>query len=159
VNNACRPLDFQRIFSEVTRGDQSAFEFLAAFLIYCHREDDVIDGQPWNHDSFLEAGLEWIRVLSFNEFYQKHKATLFPAIVTSLQEYSDSNKWAKSPDFRERATADVLKSSYQSVWILVAYIIGGHAHMRRISETFRTYDFDYPSAVDKIEAPNDASKG
>lgn len=137
-------LDFPKIFAEATLGDQHATEFLHAFLHFVHLIDDVIDGQKPHGDAeyVLLVHLEMLRILSFNPFWEKHKVSLFPIVLQSVRAYADSNRWATRPDFRDRASSDVLKSQYQDVWFHVAYLCGGYSHMARISDQFRIYDYD-----------------
>jgi hypothetical protein len=137
-------LDWPAILEEVCLGNPQAAEFCHTFLHWVHLIDDYIDRDNPNpsQDYVILVNLELLRMLSFNPFWQQHKASLFPVIIQSVQAFADSNRWAKSDDFRKRATADVLKSQYQDVFWHVAYIVGGYEHLNKISQKFRTYDYD-----------------
>lgn len=136
-------IDFQRIFEDCCLGNKEAFEFLRAFLLFVHAADDVIDAdKPIDSENFLLVNMEWVRCLSFNSFYQEHKASLYPLIAQSVNDYADSNLWAKRSDFRDRASSDVLKSNYQQIFYQVALLCGGWDHMREMSKKHRVYDYD-----------------
>lgn len=136
-------INFPAIFAEATLGDVNALDFLRIFLHWVHLIDDVIDGQsPGSGEYVILVNLELLRMLAFNPFWEKHKHSLFPIILQAARAYADSNAWAARPDFRDRASSDVLKSQYQDVWFHVAYLCGGYAHMCRVSEKYRIYDYD-----------------
>lgn len=136
-------IDFDAIFADVTQGDKHALEFLQMFLRWVHLIDDTIDGDRKDHPEYIVGvNLEFCRVLSFNPFWEKHKVSLFPIILQSARAFGDSIRWAERSDFRDRASADVLKSQYQDVWFHVAFLVGGYHHLALITERHRIYDYD-----------------
>lgn len=137
-------LDFTKIFSEACCGNAHALEFCHTFLHFVHLIDDQIDRDkpPPDPNYVILVNLELFRVISFNPFWQEHKGSLFPILVQGVQAFADSIRWAQRTDFRDRATADVLKSQYQDVFWHVAYLCGGYRHLDLITRKYRTYNYD-----------------
>lgn len=137
-------LPFQEIFEEVTLGDRPALEFCFAFLRWVHLIDDFIDGDKPLDDpeQVVRVNLEAMMVFAFNPFWQEHKKELLPLIFQGVKAYADSIRWAQRPDFRDRASADVLKAQYQEVFWYVAKLKGGWKHYDEITRKYRHYHYD-----------------
>ncbi len=136
-------MDFDKVFKEITCGNQAAFDFCNSFFRWVHMLDDLVDRDkevPAGAVSFLSYSL--FHTLACNEFFQQHKASLLPVMLISSQAWADSESWKKRTDVLHRITSQVLKSAYQEVFLMVAALCGGIAHMQKISETYRDYNYD-----------------
>jgi hypothetical protein len=130
-------------FEEIARGDLDAYEFLAALFLWVHKEDDLIDrDKPVTPDVIIGLDLKLFQVLMSNPFLQKHKAFLWPIIVTSFISYVASEDMKNREDVLDRISAQVLKSEYINVFFGVAFLVGGYEHALAMSRKYRDYDFD-----------------
>jgi hypothetical protein len=136
-------MDNYDAFREICKGDQEAYEFCESFYEYVHVMDDLIDrdnGVP-SPGLAVAAFLKLAYVLSFNIFYQRHKDTLMPVIHAGLLEFVDSEIWKLRDTEEEKTIAEVLKSSYQNIFFMVAFCVGGVAHQFEMSNKHRGYTF------------------
>ncbi len=142
--------DAEAIVTDVARGNKAAFDFLTVFWWFCHWIDDQIDRdhEPLPDQRIVRNNLEVLMTFAVNPFFQEHKNTLLPLIITGVHAYADSLRWAGDPDPIRRKAACVLKSQYQEVLWWVAYLVGGHEHMQAMTEKYRQYDFDLPEAAE-----------
>lgn len=137
-------LDFPKVFAEVALGNQDAYQFCSTFLCWVHLIDDFIDKDKElpGSEAVVHLALEVLVTFACNPFWQANKAALKPLIFQGVNAFLDSNRWAKAQDFRDRATADVLKSQYQEVFWHVAEICGGWEHRLAITRQYRHYHYD-----------------
>ena len=136
-------LDFPHVFSEISLGNAAAAEFCRAFLEWVHLIDDFIDADVTHApEKVIRVNLEALLAFADNEFWLAHHATLLPLLISGVKAYADSNRWAAKPDFRDRATSDVLKSQYQEVLWYVAMICGGYSHYDAMTQKYRSYFYD-----------------
>ena len=127
----------------MSRGDADAHEFLRAFFIWAHTQDDLIDRDK----DLSPAAAVWPQahlmfVLADNPFFQRHKAFLLPVILTSALAFMASEARKNSPEVLERITAQVLKSEYLNVFLAAAFCVGGWDHAAAMSAKYRDYSFD-----------------
>jgi hypothetical protein len=129
----------------VTNGNELAARFLLSFLAFVHRVDDCYDKDrpnPLSPPEVIREQLWWTEELLFNPWVQENKAMLWPLIVTGANSWVDSEEWAYCGDTRKRLAAEVLKSGYQELVFFVAWLCGGQEHMRKVSQTYREYNFE-----------------
>lgn len=130
-------------FLEVSKDDENAANFLAAFQAKAHLLDDVVDHAPDRMDKeHVMVELDWLLTMTQNPFVQAHKEKLVPVIILGMNAWLDANQWQLSVDKRKRTAADVVKGFYHEVLYLTALICGGFDHMRAMSEKHRSYDFE-----------------
>lgn len=128
---------------EVTKGDENAANFLAAFQDKAHLLDDVLDqDHPRSPDEHYMTELNWLLTLTSNPFVQQHSAKLVPVMALGINAWADSNVMQKSVKRRDRMAADVVKGFYHEILWLVALICGGYDHMRVVSLKYRNYNFE-----------------
>ena len=135
--------DFDAIFRDITKGDENAFNFCNAFFRWVHCLDELVDRDkevPPAAVSMLFFSL--VHTLATNLFFQNHKESLLPTMLLASNAWADSEHWKKSPDVLHRITSQVLKSQYQDVFIHVAALCGGQAHMHEVSRKYRDYNYD-----------------
>lgn len=138
--------------AHICRGNDDAKAFLSAYIGFSHMIDDAVDGDlAGNAERAAYEALNFITHCSFNPFYEKHKAVLFPIITVGINAWLDSDIAAKHPDKRIRHASDVLKSAHADIAMFIANQVGGYAHMREVSKMWRTFDFDQPQEEEKPE--------
>jgi hypothetical protein len=137
------PFQPQRAFEEIAKGDAGALEFLSAFYLWAHDQDDGIDrDKPAKADFSVWVQTNLFFVLAKNEFFAKHKDFLLPVIMTSALAYIASEDRKNLPDVLDRMTAQVLKSEYVNVFLAAAFCVGGWDHALQMSRKYRDYSFD-----------------
>ena len=81
-----------------------------------------------------------------NTFFTRHKASLLPHHVTSLNAWIDSNDWMEK-DKTRKTYALVIRDQLTELGLLVAFLTGGNEHMRSISlqvrDLFLKEEFNY----------------
>ncbi len=99
--------DAQAIVAEICRDNKAASDFLTVFWWWCHWLDDQIDQdhEPLPDQRIVRNNLEVMMTFACNPFFQEHKNTLLPLIITGAQAYADSLRWASDPDPARRKAA------------------------------------------------------
>lgn len=137
------PLPWEKIFSDVCAGNKSALEFCRHFVAWCHLLDDVADGElKATLEQFIWLNVRMIEIFSGNVFWRKHKETLMPVIIASVRAWLDSEQLKKRPMIGQQIAAEVIKSQYQDVIWMVAYLCGGWEHQAKMTAKWRDYHFD-----------------
>jgi hypothetical protein len=133
----------QARLDHICRNNDDAKAWLSAYTEYTHMIDDAVDGDlNGDFERAAKISLNFLTQCSFNPFYEKHKAILFPKIIDGVNAWCDSEIAAKHPDERIRKASDILKSAHADIVATIAYHVGGYEHMREISRMWRTFDFD-----------------
>lgn len=136
-------LDFPAIFKEVCCGDKSAEDFCTTMLQGVHMIDDLVDRDVDRPASDVAGWhFRFIFTLANNEFFQKHKHALMGTILLSNIAWRDSEEWKKRDHPLDKLAAQVLKSQYQDIFTLVAFLCGGQRHAMAMAEKYRTYNWD-----------------
>ena len=134
---------YDDVLSEICKGDPHAFYFCTAFWNFCHSQDDLLDqDKEVLPDVVVFNSLRLIDAIGGGEFYRKHQAMLWPVIMVTIQAYMMSNEWCKREHVLDRTVSQVLKSQYQDVFFMVAYLVGGFDHMMAMDRKYRMYSFD-----------------
>lgn len=132
-----------KAFADIARGDLEATAFMAAFYLWVHKQDDLIDrDKPVPVEHSVGFDLSIFHTFAKNEFFHKNADMIWPVIVTSALAYIASEEKKKNEDVLERITAQVLKSQYMDVFFIVAVCIGGFDHAVAMSRKYREYAFD-----------------
>lgn len=130
---------------ELCQGNQAAMMFCDLWYRYCHGIDDLIDtlqdGRPRMSKEqmmslFLNAAL-----LYNTEFYIRNREMLCPVVLLVTNTYMDSIAWERSPKKHLRAMADVFRTCGNEMYVMVALICGGEAHMRKMSLAIKERDW------------------
>ncbi len=128
--------------NEVACGDQAAKRFLLTYFSLVHVFDDVYDkDKEVTDERLVKVMLWWTEELLYNPWVREHSNALWSQIITGWNAWLDANVWAKQPNPKLFAS-DVIKSNYQEMTFLVAYICGGREHMRAMSTKYREYNFE-----------------
>lgn len=121
--------------------DESALEFLRGFARRAHWVDDLHDQDCFGVDEpgperIASEEANWLRVIVVNQFFRQNSAILFPAMISALSAWADSDRM---PTDVSRA---VLKAQWHEVVWLVAFITGGWPHMREVAGQCREFDVE-----------------
>jgi len=129
---------------KISKGNREAAVFLCDWDAFCGLLDDVVDEPARVTDERLvRETLNLLVSLCGHGWPRDHAAQLLPVMLVSANAWLDANRLARSEEHRDRLSSDVLKSSYREMDHLVAYLCGGHSHMREVSAN-RRFDYDIP---------------
>ena len=92
-------------------------------------------------EDIIRINLEAFATFAQNPFWQEHKKALLPLVIQAANAYADSLSWAKRENFRDRATAQILRTQYQEVFWHVAKLCGGYEHMVAMTQKYRRFDY------------------
>lgn len=130
-------------FKEIALGNQAAEDFMVGFYQWIHTLDDLIDrDRPILLETVHSNHLGLIVSVSANEFFLKYRDSLLPVIVMSALAHQESERLRNAENVLDRVASQVIKSQYQDVFYLVAFLVGGYAHASAMSRKFREYCYD-----------------
>ena len=128
--------------NEVANNNPAASRFLLTYLSLVHVFDDAYDGDKEVSDErMVKILLWWTEELLYNPWVREHANAIWSQVITGWNAWLDSNQWADQPNPKLFAS-DVIKSNYQEMVFLTAYLCGGREHMRAMSQKYREYNFE-----------------
>lgn len=98
-------------------------------------------GSVYSAEQVIRINLEALATFSKNPFWQEHKEALLPLAIQAAKAYADSLRWERSENFRDRATAEILRAQWQEVFWHVAKLCGGYDHMDQITRKYRQFKY------------------
>jgi hypothetical protein len=117
----------------ITNGNPDAFEMGWRIWNFNHMFDDLIDrDKDAPKELILGELVKFVEALSFNPFWNLHKQSIFPLMVSLAQRTLDAE------DF-EGDIARCLRCGDLDLFAHIAYLCGGWEHMRKMKD-LRTYD-------------------
>lgn len=126
-------------------GNAEAMDFCDLWYNYCHGIDDLIDtmndGRPrMSRDQMID--LFWHAALLYNSpFYKTNSQLLFPVVLTTTNNYSDSVAWEQASAKHLRAMGDVMRTCGNEIYKMVALICGGRGHMQQMGRLIMERDW------------------
>ena len=128
------PKLMQDVLWEAAQKNKDAFEYMGIWIQAARLIDDLFDEiECWKSENTYELAQLLLVDLPSNSFFHMHKLALLPLHVTVLNAWRDSNDWKNSGDAPRKLHALVMCEQISEIMILVAYLIGGHKHMRNVS--------------------------
>lgn len=129
---------------KICNGNLQAESFCYSYIAFLDMLDDLYDGDADKPMAKVVATtvLSFITNLSFNNFWEQNKNSLYPLIVQGSSAWVDSESLTMSGDAELKASADVLKSYYGEVLYHVAFLTGGPEHLFSCSKEYRGFNFD-----------------
>lgn len=126
----------------VLLGNRDAVEFCEDLFAISQLWDDLVDGDKAVESETINAAF-WCALVDLpnNPFYQMHFGTLQPLVQAAIVDWLDAND-LEHGNYEARAAAYVLRDSVGAIVIHCARILGGYAHMRRISMEVRRALYD-----------------
>lgn len=122
-------------------GNAEAMAFLCEWNRWIHAIDDIVDdaraGRPRGAEDTIAAFAASVYVFS-HPFYRAHAATLQPVALLVANAYADSVGWEAAEEAGQRTMADVLRLAGQEMIFAVALVVGGYAHLRKVSAAVRS---------------------
>lgn len=126
-------------------GDREAMSFCDVWYRYCHAIDDLIDtiedGRPTMSKDQIISVFFTAAVLYNCGFYIRNRDLLSPIVLLVTNTYRDSVEWEMSSKGHLRAMADVFRTCGNEMFVMVALICGGEAHMRKMSMAIKERDW------------------
>lgn len=138
-----RGTQLDAMFRECACGDENAVHVCWAVFRFLHMLDDLVD-----RDVDVPADTVGLTLISFveavaaNPFFQANRTELLTCLRVGILEWMESEAWKRRGDLKSALAAEVLKSSYQNFFYLVASLCGGLVHMRGMSAKYRDYQWD-----------------
>lgn len=136
------------VYAIASGGDMDAYAWLLVFHGWAHRIDDFVD-EP---DHFAPEAVDLCAmgvVLTSSRFYQRHVEALAPLLGIVAEQYHASLA-AKGP------LADALRIAGNQVVLMVAYLKGGAALVRNVSQRLwpivEQTQFAQPSTTPSLES-------
>ena len=130
--------------------------FCDCWYKYCHAIDDLVDtiedGRPTMSKEEIISIFLNAAFLYNMPFFKQYAHLLFPVVITITNMWADTVAWEKSPIYRRRVMADVLRTAGNEMYFMVALITGGEAHMRDMSLKIR--ERDWIGQHDEQDRPN-----
>lgn len=127
------------------RGDESAMTFCDLWYGYCHGIDDLVDtlrdGRPRMSRDQMVSLFFRAALLYNSDFYIAHRNLLAPVVLQVTNTYRDSIAWERSPKSHLRQMGDVFRTCGNDMFVMVALLCGGEAHMREMSLAIKERDW------------------
>ncbi len=117
--------------------DPEAMDFLANYWArYCHRIDDLVDGDLQGPEELLATFALAIGLYS-HPFYLRHLGALRQVALNATEIYAQTVAWEKSGEPWQRAWADNKRHVSNEMASAVATICGGYEHARAVMPELR----------------------
>jgi hypothetical protein len=124
----------EAVLGEVSLGNRDAYDYMWVCIQAARLIDDLFDEiDGWKDENTYELAQRLLFDLPANRFFCANSAALLPHHLTVLNAWRDSNDWKKSGDKSKELHAFVMCEQIADIFILVAYLTGGHKHMRKVS--------------------------
>lgn len=127
------------------KGDPNAMVFCDLWYRYCHGIDDLIDtmqdGRPRMSKDQIVSLFFTAALLYNSDFYTANRNLLCPIVLQVTNTYRDSIAWEHSPKLHLRKMGDVFRTCGNEMFVMVALVCGGEAHMREMSMAIKERDF------------------
>ena len=120
------------LYREAAAGNADAFAFLCTFHQWAHRIDDLVDQPEHDRLDVVNVAME-ANVLFSSPFYVTHSGPLQVVVALVADAYKTSVRGEREGGKAGRL-ADTLRLAGNQMVLAVAMIVGGWAHMQRISE-------------------------
>lgn len=115
------------VYALASAGDQEAYAWLVAWHLWIHAIDDHVDESHRARAEVVDLCAQGV-VLCSSGFYGRHAGALGPAIAVIAQKYR------ASLDEQGGGLRDALRIAGNDMTLLVAYLRGGAALVRQVSD-------------------------
>lgn len=130
---------------ELCQGNENAMVFCDLWYRYCHGIDDLVDtmqdGRPRMSKDQMVSLFFTAALLYNSTFYLQHRDILAPIVLLVTNTYRDSIAWENSSKAHLRKMGDVFRTCGNELYMMVALVCGGEAHMRKMSLAIKERDF------------------
>ena len=120
-------------------GDVHAVDSILTLSQISETWDDIVDGEPVTPDAVNAAFVAAVVTLGRNPFYQRNKAFLDGILMVGINAWLDSTELERKPDEASRMYAFFLRNYCYELTSAHAYLVGGWAHMRKVSHEMRLF--------------------
>ena len=119
--------------------DPYAVQFIVQFSDACELFDDMIDkDKPIPDDHVVRVLFVLLTEMPLNPFFDRHKTSLIPVIVTGINAWLDANQLEKGSD-NDRVFSYVLRDWYAELIAFVVYLTRGREYLRGASMDIRRF--------------------
>lgn len=131
--------------------DPYAVQFIVQFSDACELFDDLIDkDKPIADDHVTRVLFVLLTEMPMNPFFDRHKASLVPVIVTGINAWLDANTLEKGTQ-NDRVFAYVLRDWYAELIAFVIYLTRGREYLREVSMDVRNF-FTHHETLDEYRS-------
>lgn len=131
-------IDPVTLFKEIANGSQAAYDFCVLWSSYCHKFDDIVDGDiAPQAANFVEVDNLLTRVLTC-EFFRANGSIILAQKLLISESYVASEVMRQSENTKRKEWGLFLSHAGNDMLRLVSIITGGEPHLQYISEKLRT---------------------
>lgn len=124
------------------KGDKDAVQCLVEISTISEVWDDLIDRDVALTNAEISSAFVCATIkLPNNPFYASNIAALQPLIIMTVNAWMDSEELVKRSDKKSRMLAFYMRDIGKEIVPLIAFLVGGYAHMRKVSLEIK--DFFY----------------
>lgn len=130
--------EYSEFLEWALKGDRQAIYFVEMMTQILHTWDDIVDDDNdlqngTVNQAFWDAMIELPRC----EFYVRNFTTLQPLLINAILDWETANSFENEGDDLGLEIAFVIRSSYLSMVIMSAYLIGGRQWALEVSPQAR----------------------
>lgn len=130
----------EQLIQEVTKGDQSATDFLLMIHDVAHVWDDLIDRDLDVAPSAINAAFFAALIgIPNNAFYRRHIDQLQPLVMSSVTNWLVANQLEATDSESDKHIAFITRSGYVDLFLYVAALIGGPAWAVEVGAKVRRF--------------------
>src|ERR1051326_6385798 len=136
------PITISKPFLELVRQytSQNSYEFILAYISYCHAIDDLVDGDKTDAKYIIQC-FNFAAVLYSSQYYRDHQEQLFPLIMSAGLSYVQSVDYERSKVPWKLKFADSLRSEANNVLIFIVNNESGYEKALEFSEKLREFSY------------------
>ena len=132
----------KREFALIANNDVQAYDFMWRFWCFEHCFDDLVDGdKKASPELIMRTFVKFLEAMTYNQFWLRHRESIFPFIVSTANRWLDGNEWASSVDAGKNTAAQVVSCGDVDLFLHIAYLTGGWDHVRAV-KSVRSYDWN-----------------
>lgn len=118
-------------------GNQSAVELCMMLIKVADVWDDIVDGDKPSYDDVNKAFMICLFSLDENQFYQVHKASLKPIILSITLKWMDANTLESKGEDLEKCY--MLRAGLYDLFAHCAFLISGYDYYQKIGPIIRKF--------------------
>lgn len=141
--------DFRTALECVANGNVDAKEFVLLWTTYCHKFDDLVDGDTApSAENLVECNNVLLRICN-SRFFTQHYAALSVVILLTAETYAACERLKKSESTYEKEWAEMFRHCGNDVLRAVALLTGGEKHLNYVSNLLREFAVEDSEKVEK----------
>lgn len=132
--------NYHALLKEVTLSDPDALGYLMVMSTVFRLWDDLYDQDAEITQESINSVFTALNFdLSKNRFFRQHREVLEAFVFLAWNAWMDSNTWQGNPDKMKGICAWFIRDWCNEIDVLVAWLIGGTEHARKVSLKCREF--------------------